>query len=1259
MTAILHVELVEQTSSAYQLRLWRDNPNEARTRTLALADIAALVGRAETDYYSPLPARLEEVGRALYRWLDGGERWLTAEIEAAANQAQVFVLAIETPHGLAHLPWEVLHDGITFLVHALNPPVLPVRWRNVKTTAQPAANRPLQALFMASSPENVQPVLDYEQEEHQILEATQRWPLDLVVEESGCVDELGALMQDYGAGFFDVLHLTGHAGHSADDGTPVFVLEDTEGQRADATALDLARKLPHRPPLVFLSGCRTGQNSGHGEVRSLAEQLIANGFRAVLGWGRPVLDNEATLAAQAVYQQLAAGESLPFALVRAHAALLDAGARDRHLLRLFCAGDPPGAFVTPVNTPGRRRPDVRPAESEFLDPLTKSVKVATRAAFVGRRRLLQRGLRWVRPQDASRVGLLLRGQGGRGKSSVAARLCNRLRREFQRVVVIGRLDESSLINAWAPELPDDAARHALREPETELRYRIEAILNALADAGRPAPLFVLDDFEQNQPQAEDGDLGLAPHAAAVLLPLFQALTHSGVGRVLITCRYALPAPFADSLHETDVPPLDATEQKKQSLRLDQKAARQTRDPELLAQALIAADGNPRLFEWLHSVLERPGLDHAGILAELRQVEEKFRENILARRLIATLPEDDRVLLGRMLLLNEPVPLEVVRALEPERSENDLRDALVNAAGLSLVDVTDDAGTPHYRVPRQLAGGEPPVLEAPDRHESASLAARVLDALYPRWWPARQDDDQKARELVRLAAAGGRTERLVELASITTGRWLAADRYGETQTLLDSVLDASGRHPRLLLRLARALLDDAERAGRLLREAEGRCPADDEALKSDILFNLVSWLCARGELDEALRLCRDEILPIDEHLERERDRALTLGQIADILMARGELDEALRIRREEELPVFERLGDVHSGAVTLGKIAEVLEARGELDEALRIRREEQLPVYERLGDVRARAVTLGKIADVLAARGELDEALRIRREEQLPVFERLGDVRSRAVTLGKIADVLAARGDLDEALRIRREEELPVYERLGDVRSRAVTLGQIADVLEARGDLDEALRIRREELLPVFERLGDVRERAVTLGQIADVLAARGELDEALRIRREEQLPVYERLGAVRSRAVTLGKIADVLSARGELDEALRIRREEQLPVFERLGDVRSRAVALGKIADVLTERGELDEALRIRREEELPVYERLGDVRSLIVGRVNLAMTLVRRGRKEDAAEVFEHLFWGYHAAQQRGYAEAAQVAEILQQLGVPPSELE
>jgi tetratricopeptide (TPR) repeat protein len=423
-------------------------------------------------------------------------------------------------------------------------------------------------------------------------------------------------------------------------------------------------------------------------------------------------------------------------------------------------------------------------------------------------------------------------------------------------------------------------------------------------------------------------------------------------------------------------------------------------------------------------------------------------------------------------------------------------------------------------------------------------------------------------------------------------------------------------------------DAATELAHLAREAH------DDRAQAIALGKIAEVLVSQGELDEALRILREEVLPVLERFGDQRLCAITLGQIADVHYYRGELDEALRIRREEELPVYERLNDRRSRAITLAQIADILAQRGELDEALRFLREEALPIYDQFGDARERAITLGQIADVLVDRGDLDEALRIRRQEQLPTFEHLGDVRERALTVGKIADVLAIRGDLDEALRIWREEQLPVYERLGNVRSRAHTQAKIAEVLADRGEFDEALQILRYDVLPAFEKLGDREGCAITLGKIADVHYYRAELDEALRIRREEVLPIFERLGDMRSRAITLTKIADVLHARGKKDEALRIWREEALPAFERLGEVRARAITLGKIANVLVNRGELDEALRIHREDILPVVERLGDVKGRAVTLGEIAQLLAARGeldealriQREEALPVFERL---------------------------------
>jgi tetratricopeptide (TPR) repeat protein len=153
----------------------------------------------------------------------------------------------------------------------------------------------------------------------------------------------------------------------------------------------------------------------------------------------------------------------------------------------------------------------------------------------------------------------------------------------------------------------------------------------------------------------------------------------------------------------------------------------------------------------------------------------------------------------------------------------------------------------------------------------------------------------------------------------------------------------------------------------------------------------------------------------------RARATVLRKIAGILEARGQVDEALRLRVEEVLPIYEDLGDERSRAVTISRIASTLEARGQLDEALRLR-QEALPVFEAIGDVRSRTITLGKIANLLAARGQLDLAVRVREREELPIYERLGARRSLLVGRTNLALLYLRRGhpgDRDVAAELLR------------------------------------------------------------------------------------------------------------------------------------------------------------------------------------------------------------------------------------------------
>jgi CHAT domain-containing protein len=258
-------------------------------------------------------------------------------------------------------------------------------------------NRYLNVLLMATSPRGVESPLDFEAEEGQILQATEKkQSLVLTVEESGNLQELGELVEDYEKGYFDVVHLTGHA--TIEDGQPYFLTETELGDREDSSAEDIARVLQFQyPKLVFLSGCRTGYSSSNA-VPSMAEQLLKKGATAVLSWGDRVKDDDASVAAATFYQSLSIGQTVTEALAQSYQTLLtsqgrqavskDLGGRGWHLLRFYVADALPGALVTKPRTRGRKRAPRPSVIPQFVDAKQK-LRLLPRSEFVGRRRQLQ------------------------------------------------------------------------------------------------------------------------------------------------------------------------------------------------------------------------------------------------------------------------------------------------------------------------------------------------------------------------------------------------------------------------------------------------------------------------------------------------------------------------------------------------------------------------------------------------------------------------------------------------------------------------------------------------------------------------------------------------------------------------------------------------------------------------------------------------------------------------------------------------------
>lgn len=114
---------------------------------------------------------------------------------------------------------------------------------------------------------------------------------------------------------------------------------------------------------------------------------------------------------------------------------------------------------------------------------------------------------------------------------------------------------------------------------------------------------------------------------------------------------------------------------------------------------------------------------------------------------------------------------------------------------------------------------------------------------------------------------------------------------------------------------------------------------------------------------------EEMRQLSLRVGAENWAAVSAGSKADILQARGDLDGALKIRREEELPVYERLGDVREKAVTMGKIADSVAASGQLNDAIRIYSEDVLPAYKRIGEARMMVIDRGYLVMYLLRRNE--------------------------------------------------------------------------------------------------------------------------------------------------------------------------------------------------------------------------------------------------------------------------------------------------
>ncbi len=1160
------LRLFEKTKGNFEIRCFQGE-NLISQHPMPADDLTAFIDRVEKEYGGP--ALLEErLGKDLYSWLEQVSGGFLGRIRATS---QALCLHIDTAAGLRHLPWELLHDGDVFLCAIPRRPFTPARRVTPYSRDDAAAdNRPLRVLFMASSPEKVEPVLKFEIEEARILEATRHQGLELVVEESGSLEGLKRVVNDYPVGYFDVVHLTGHA--DIEDGVPGFWLENEVGAPDFADADRIADCFGSRfPRLLFLSGCRSGQGPSGGGVPSLAESLVDAGVPAVLGWALPVGDISATSAATDIYGRLANGEDLDESVARARMALKEADSRYWHLLRLYGNATPMTACVTPKNTPGRERLKRREAARAFLEAANgRRIPVCGRADFVGRRRLLQKALRCLQTDfddPGGAAGILLKGMGGLGKSSLAARICDRMSPTHDHWVWYGGVDEMEVRRVFTDKLGSTDANAVLNESGLSFKHRLARILENHLD--RPA-LFVFDDFEHNAvtidpgkpggrpvPRTrENGELVLKNEARAVLGTLIEAISESGTeSRVMVTCRYGAGLPLV----EFDLDSLKGADLEKKIDALEAFGKNAGVDEALRNRARELAAGNPRLLEWLDKVLLDRGTDHETVLNRLAARTEEFREDILLEALLEQLRTPVLRTLALLSLYRLPVPLAAVTALTDDSEAPAHLTRLGNLGLVEQVPVPGGAGvsahepTLHYFASPLLWDHLSGELEEAEIPVAQKKAARVLKKL---WW---EEDggigEDQSLEIRRLALAGKEWTVAAEITDRLASVAIYRARYRDARDWCRETLSQQ-EDWRVLYQLARAekVLGDSECESHYRRALELAPGISEETSQKDI-----------------------------------REYTLTLYDFAELKLQRGLVEDALKMWTES-LGFLEKIDDVHGKADMLSNIARAFADQGDLGKALNLWTE-SLGLYKKIDDVRGKAATLTNMARAVAHQSDLEKALQLW-TEAIELFEEIGDVRGKAVTLTNMAGLIVRRGDVEKALKLWAES-LKLDEEIGDVRGKAVTLNNMAWLFARRGDVEKALKLWAESLR-LSKKIGDVRGRAITLTNMARIFHQQGDVEKAMQLW-AESLGLFKKIGDVQGTAATLASMAWLAGQQGNTERAKDLNRQA-LEALVRNGAWLDVVTVLGNMSTILDESealGCLSQALWVSLRVHVPLMDSL------------------------------------------------------------------
>lgn len=1055
---------------------------------------------------SQIEQTLTAIGRRLFQVLLHGlsqdavrhfDRWHLQAAEPGWRGQITIVSDIPWVHSL---PWELLHDGLGFLVLRTGAPIAVIR----RFSTTPPANLlrpmtlPLRVLLVIARPDDTGFVDPrgiagklFDAIEPEILAGR----IALEVLRPPSLRALRERLADHkapvhvvhfdGHGMFaehpERLHRAEEAAMAAGSGQGMLVFEDGQARKEPVSADTLGNILQASGvQLALLNACQSAVSSENDVFSSVSGRLIQGGLNAVIAMSASVLVVSAARYVAAFYTALAHAQSVTVAHEQARQSLHDD--QRRHLISR--TADAAGSFVrlqdwwlphyyeqrqlTLTFAPSPGADDTRAAQA--VRPIMRDLPVRSVYGFFGRKREL---LTVERALMASKC-VVLSGMIGVGKTALACEAAEWLTRTgmFMQVCYISleRGGDAIALCSSIAKLLDPDGEHEVSNTRTV------AELTALV-GGRPT-LLIVDDIDTVLPE---GRFALEAGELTRLWDALLAFRAQGVGLMLLSRSPELGDVRLAQGPQTSVLRLGG-------LELDAGIE--------FAVALLA-----------HHAITPQGLQHDQLCALLRRLQQHPQaimlilpalaakplpslrtsiEELMAASVGAETENDSQIMLPviewalcqlsesqRQLLQRLSVfvggPSEVIVGLVTQIERNDWVRLRTRLEQLALVQVERLPGVNEPAFLR-LHPLLVPYLRSRNSSISEELRERYLtsyidlaDYLY------KQDVQypQQARTIARreLPDLLNSYELLLQQNDLERASLLA-----HVLTKFLSNLGLISERERVIARLAAAQpnaqfttsddTSESQTAARTLTEA---------GFLSE--YGLAEESYQRGEFNRAIERCR-RLLERIERLQPEigvekesatrRLLALTLRDAGDLDGARQELDVALGANQsllgkdpQQRQAALARLTLLSDLATVLSKAQNLQGAAQSLAEAARL--------LSALDEVRGQPVQLEQQAGLLMRQNRFDDA------------QSLYEAAYREyLTLDAPVQAARVRNQLAK-IAWRRQYQLPAQQR----------------------DWTTAEQHYREALA-VFERYGAWREAGVVSRSLTAIAAEAGRVQEAQR-----------------------------------------------------------------------------------------------------------------------------------------------------------------